>query len=170
MSSFIEFVFACELKQDIPEQVIDVLHYMTGQDYSKLDKHPNHPLFQVVLGFEVLRGDSVAYFAGDANISFRYDTISKTYKLTVRNYFKAMGSQGELQKFLDWIAPYSQTGSAYDDEYSQSPAELTFVGYMRHEESLHPILIYFEDGRVFLSRNLSPRLERLEITRWFDYI
>ena len=35
----------------------------------------------------------------------------------------------EIQYFLQWFAPYSQT--------------VGFVGYYRHEEALHPTLIYF---------------------------
>lgn len=63
---------------------------------------------------------------GDTNTTFKFDSISKTWNLTVNANCKNYGN--EYQKFLDYIQPY------IDEE--------GFLGFIRYEESENPTLIY----------------------------
>ena len=54
-----------------------------------------------------------------------------TASLTVRSNLKNYGF--EIQYFLHWLAPYSETAG--------------FVGYYRYEETPNPTLIFFADGK-----------------------
>lgn len=130
MGMYTELVMACELKNNVPEDVIETLKYMTGKiDY--LATVPIHDLFQTSRWEWMLRSSSY-YFDGITNSILKYDDISKTYRLTVRCDLK--NYDNEIQEFLNWIQPYSNTYG--------------FVGYTRYEEAENPTLIYFNDKSV----------------------
>ena len=67
------------------------------------------------------------YFAGDSYSTLRWDDISDSYFLTVRCDLK--NYEGEIESFLQWIAPYVQPRG--------------FAGYVRYEEDAVPTLLYF---------------------------
>ena len=133
MGMYTELVMACELKGNVPEEVIETLKYMVG-DSEYLATVPVHALFTTDRWKSMLRMDSY-YFDGDTNSTLRYDDIGKLYSLTIRCNLK--NYCGEIEKFLNWIVQYSYTCG--------------FVGYTRYEESENPTLIYFNDGKVELT-------------------
>lgn len=111
MGKYYEFVMACELKKDLPQEVIDTLNYMLASGETDLVDFPDHPLFEIEDEYE-WNGMLVTksyYYPGETRTSFSYDDIAQTYYLTIRTHVKG-NSNREIQKFLHWIAPYSQTG------------------------------------------------------------
>ena len=133
MGMHTELVMACELKGNVPGEVIETLKYMVG-DSEYLATVPVHALFTADRWKSMLRCDSY-YFDGDTHSTLRYDDIGKSYILNIRCNLKNYCS--EIEKFLDWIIPYSNTNG--------------FVGYTRYEEDENPTLIYFIDGKVELT-------------------
>lgn len=131
MGMYTELVMAVQLKKNTPEDVIETLKYMVG-DIDYLATVPIHDLFETARWRSMLRSNSY-YFDGDTLSTMRYDDISRAYHLTIRCNLKNYDS--EIEKFLDWIAPYSCTTG--------------FVGYGRYEEAESPTLIYFDKGAVY---------------------
>lgn len=132
MGMYTELVMACELKSNVPEDVIGTLKYMVG-DSEYLATVPIHNLFETDRWKWMLRSNSY-YFDGDTHSTFRYDDIAKAYYLTVRCNLKNYCD--EIYEFLNWIVQYSYTDG--------------FVGYSRYEEAENPTLIYFNEGKVEL--------------------
>src|SRR5262245_8691747 len=118
MAIYQELVLACNLKKDVPQQVIDILNYMialyldfkTGQSYHI--PAPDLP--------------------GDPFTKLRFDDaqFAQYYKFTTRAMMKS--GDWEFALFLLWLVPYSETEG--------------FVGYTRDDENEQAIdLIYFEN-------------------------
>ena len=134
MGMYTELVLACELKRDVPQEVLDVLRFMCvwqGGSRQPPEHLPDHPLFRMSHWEYVLRSGSF-YFPGETNSTLRVFEPTNTWYLTARSNLKNYGS--EIEYFLQWLAPYSETEG--------------FVGYYRYEESPHPSLIYFAEGKA----------------------
>lgn len=147
MGVWVEFVMACELKKDIPQQVIDVLTCIDDPSRIELCKDldiPLHPFFQEEDWPTIFLTDC-AYFPGDINYTFRYDDDSKAYHLTL--HFKVKGNF-YVNGFLHWLSPYSDTQG--------------FVGYTRTNETPEISLILFEKDKAYLAEVTST--ERVEIS------
>lgn len=130
MGMYTEFVCAFSLNKDTPEQVTNLLLHMSGK-LVQLPKLPEHELFRTERWEFMLFSDSY-YFEGETHTSVRYDDVLGRYSVTIRCNLKNYDQ--EIEKFLDWIAPHiSSTG---------------FLGYMRHEASKHPDLIYKDDENI----------------------
>ena len=97
MGMYTELVMACELKEDVPEEVIETLKYMAN-DIDYLATVPVHPLFETDRWKWMLRSDSY-YFDGKTHSAFDYDDISKSYYITVRCNLKNYCD--EIQEFLN---------------------------------------------------------------------
>ncbi|MGL5151574.1 MAG: hypothetical protein ACRC7N_13505 [Clostridium sp.] len=128
MGMYTELVLSCELKKDVPNEVIKVLEFLTRENELEVEL-PNHKFFECDRWKWLFTMDSY-YFSGVTHCIFRFDDISKTYFLTTRSNLKNYGS--EIQKFLNWIYPYI-------DECED------FLGYYRYEESREPELIYLSE-------------------------
>lgn len=126
MGMYTELVMAIELKQDISKDVMDVLWYMLGdsEDEDNL-RIPPHDLFKTDRWNFMLRSDSY-YFDGVTDSKMRKDFINGFFTLNIRCNLK--NYDDEIEKFVDWIRPYSNTTG--------------FVGYKRYEENDEPTLIY----------------------------
>jgi hypothetical protein len=143
MSVDTEFVLACNLKDDVPEEVMYLLRFLCEGEAAVPEPPdlPAHPFFQRECWKRVLCAGSY-YLPWDAGGSrlviqeYKNITVTNPSKsLVVRCDFK--NYDFEIENFLQWFAPYSKTAG--------------FVGYFRYEEALHPTLIYFFlDGRVGL--------------------
>jgi hypothetical protein len=126
--------FACKLKPETPQQVIDVLHYMTRQQDYEFKEVPAHRFFEVeewedflqignsdyrcapgLVGSE-LRKEHMEYVSGKR---VEYYTIS--FRRTMHDDVEFFE---HWWNFLDWIAPYSDATG--------------FVGYYREMFDLHP--------------------------------
>lgn len=130
MGMYTEFVYAIDLRENTPQEVIDLLNYMTntGDNCDEIEI-PKHELFGDTRWRHMLKCDS-AYFLGKSSVHFSKYSYMNEYNLTVRTNFK--NYDDEITLFLDWIKPYV---SACCDE---------FLGYYRYEEDIDPTLIYWD--------------------------
>jgi hypothetical protein len=135
MGMYTEIHFNSELREDTPEEVIEILKYMVGDSEEEPTRLPDHELFKTPRWGIMLRCDSY-YFDADTHSTLRYDDISKSYYLCIRSNLK--NYDDEIGKFVDWIMPYL---NKHDGE---------FLGFSRYEENDEPELIYFvpSDGKA----------------------
>ena len=133
MGSYTELNISVNLELD--DNTRKVLEFMVG-DREEMDfTIPSHPLFESNAGRwkGMLYCDSF-YFSHTAGsslvnrLSWR-EPDSTERVLNVRCDLK--NYDDEINKFLDWIRPYSITRG--------------FIGYTRFEEAEDPTLIYFND-------------------------
>ena len=124
MGMYTEVHFNVKLKQDVPNQVISILHDMV--EGKRASRTADHEFFDCDRWKWLFTSDSY-YFAADTHSTIRYDSIGLCWYLNVRsnikNYFD------EIQKFCAWIDPYisADTGD--------------FLGFMRYESNEDPDLI-----------------------------
>lgn len=148
MGLYTEFVFAAELSERIPLNVLNILKSMTTDNAcsATLINIPDHPFFRTERG-ELLACCDSAYFPGETHSCLQYNMCY--YSLTIRSCIKNYDSEIEL--FLDWIKPYIITNG--------------FLGYMRCEELNDPTLIYCDayDHRIYLKKVANKLTEEVEI-------
>lgn len=141
MGNYTALVMAVELKKGTPQDVIDVLKALCGElPLEDLNLRgiilDDQPFFKCERWLMVLRGDSY-YIAGNTASGIVYDDIPDCYTLTVRSNLKNYDS--EIEMFLEWLAPYSDTGGDY----------VEFVGYKIGDSTTdEPVIIYFDRGKV----------------------
>jgi hypothetical protein len=137
MAAWEELVLACDLKPDVPEQVINILKYLIGEDSAAPSEPipvPEHQFFSSDDHWWMFLLQHTYYFPGEPLSKFALDKNSKQYKFTTRSMIKA--GQFQVMNFVHWLAPYSETKG--------------FVGYTRCDEIpdwLH--IIYFEEGSAY---------------------
>ena len=107
MGMYTELVCAFNLRKDVPQNVIDILQYMTmtrsGENLNF--QLPDHPLFSTARWSTMLCCDSF-YFPGESHSQLEYDSIIgwwMTIRCNLKNY------DNEIQKFIDWVRPYMDT-------------------------------------------------------------
>jgi hypothetical protein len=126
MGMYTELHFNSELRKDVPQDVLDALHYMVGRVEAE-PTLPDHPLFLSSRWRSVLLCDSY-YFDADTHSTLRFDETAGAYYLCIRSNLK--NYEGEIEKFIDWIRPY----------LAKEQGE--FLGFSRYEETEDPTLIY----------------------------
>jgi len=129
---YTEFVFAAELKEDLSQEIVAVLEYLTRKRVD-VPQTPEHEFFRCERWRSILRSDSY-YFPGKTHSSFDWDDIVDQYFLTVRSSLKNHDS--EIEKFVAWITPYL------------AETEGTFLGHKRHELATIPTLIFHPNNLV----------------------
>ncbi len=139
--SFVELVLAVRLKADTPQEVLDLLRFMTKQSESKPTEIPEHPFFECNGWDEVLQEYDSGYFDGRTNVIF----LAESGYLTVRAYEK-YNADGEFEKFVDWLVPYCRINSV---------EKLKFIGYIHSSDRLHPTLIYINDRKELFFQELN---------------
>jgi hypothetical protein len=139
MGYWTELHLNVELKGDTPENVLDILRFMTKPNENSTPVElPDHPLFKTARWHWMLSCYS-AYFSHRPASEVYVDTweIKETGRsgkephLSVRSQFK--NYDDEIKKFLDWLHPYVDCNMHPDNEC---------VGYHRGEDHTHPTLIY----------------------------
>ena len=130
MSMYTEIYVKVVLKEDVDDNVINILKYMLGIDDVELEDLtiPSHSLFTTNNWHYMLRSGSYYHIPYVVSL-FEYNDISENYYLVVRSDFK--NYQGEIEKFFDWIAPYIE-----------KDGDKTFIGYSLYEEDDEPKLYY----------------------------
>ncbi|HLW00888.1 MAG TPA: hypothetical protein VKT82_19670 [Ktedonobacterales bacterium] len=135
MGMYTELVLACEIKRDVPEEVLSLLRFLCGgleRPPRPADEDlPAHPLFHTSRWESVLNAGSF-YFPGAPYSRLITSEATGQARLTVRSNLKNYGS--EIEYFVQWLAPYSTSEG--------------FVGYYRYEEAARPTLIFFHNGRA----------------------
>ena len=132
MGAYTEIYVKVVLKEDVDDNVINILKYMLGMDDVGLEDFeiPSHSLFKTYRWDSMLRSGSYYHMPYNVKL-FEYNDISESYYLVVRSDFK--NYQGEIGKFFDWITPCIKK---YCDK--------TFIGYSLDEEDGEPKLYYIE--------------------------
>ena len=129
---YAEIYVKAVLKEDVDDNVINILKYMLGMDDVELEdlEIPSHSLFKTDRWDLMLRSGSYYHIPYTVKL-FEYDEIGNNYYLVVRSDFK--NYDGEIEKFFDWIKQYLE-----QDGYK------TFMGYSLYEEAIEPTLYYLE--------------------------
>lgn len=132
MGMYTEIYVKVVLKEDVDDNVINILKYMLGIDDVELEDLtlPSHRLFEKERWHYMLRSGSYYHIPYSVKL-FEYNEISNNHYLVVRSDFK--NYDGEIEKFFDWITPYIEK---YGDK--------TFIGYSLYEEDDEPKLYYVE--------------------------
>ena len=132
MGTYTEIYVKAVLKEDVDDNVINILKYMLGIDDVELEdlEIPSHSLFETNNWHYMLRSGSYYHIPYNVKL-FACNDISENYYLVVRSDFK--NYQGEIGKFFDWITPHIKK---YGDK--------TFIGYSLYEEDDEPKLYYIE--------------------------
>ena len=130
MGTYTEIYVKAVLKEDVDDNVINILKFMLGMDDVELEdlEIPSHSLFATVRWDCMLRSSSYYHIPYTIKL-LEYNNISENYYLVVRSDFK--NYQGEIGKFFDWIAPYIE-----------KCGDKTFIGYSLYEEDDEPKLYY----------------------------
>jgi len=134
MGYYTEFVFACELKDNVPEDVVQILKFIildesTGESVPL----PDHELFATDR-WHCIGLCSSYYFAFTEPCSnLVYDEISKSWKVVIRSSLKNYCN--EIEKFVDWLKPYIERGSGRNRN---------FLGYWMNEDGEEPTLIWLD--------------------------
>lgn len=157
MTVNVELMLACDLKADVPQQVIETLRYLTRKEDYEFNNPPDHPFFapaSTYIGHEWWRnifqpqeppefGPILGYFPGVWIKEFYRNEYNRTSHLTVRIETGYSAVVDTYYPFLDWLAPYIDTEN-YDE----------FIGYFRAENAYRtaaPALLYCNNGRIFFS-------------------
>ena len=109
MAPWDELVLACNLKADVPQQVIDILNYLIAPEFDPTTQQfqpisvPEHHFFNPQDYWQTLLTGDTDYFPGDIYSSLARDDLFNFYKFTAR----AMVRRGDLlvAAFLHWLAP-----------------------------------------------------------------
>lgn len=135
MGMYTEFVFGCELKEDTPSVVIDILKVIFG-----LEKGLPHCYDDDTIVFPPTRNGCIPYGASyyfavhDSHSRMIFDkALSKTWSITIRCNIK--NYENEIERFIDWLMPHISRGAGCRD----------FLGYTIYEESDTPRLYYLGD-------------------------
>lgn len=159
MSLHFELFLAMDLKPDTPQNILNILEYMTHSEDTEFKASlPSDFLNEVDDWLYILRKEE-ARIPGELGSVFR-----RAYRYTQSGqdvYRYTLGFRVFLlddyfyevyESFLKWLAQYSETTG--------------FVGYWREEADLHPILIYFKNGKVYFSEKNDRPLEITEGEAW----
>lgn len=132
MGMHTEIYVKAVLKDDVDNNVINILKYMLGIDDVELEdlEIPSHSLFATRRWHYMLRSGSYYHIPYKIKL-LEYNDISENYYLVVRSDFK--NYNGEIGKFFDWISPHVE-----------KDGDKTFIGYSLYEEDDEPKLYYVE--------------------------
>ena len=127
MGMYTELVFGCSLKKDIPDEVVNILRYLSDNDAYE-SSLPQHPFFNCSR-WRFIGSGSSCYFGGSSHFEFVVDSVMG-YRISLRCNIK--NYDDEFQKFIDWIMPYIDYGAGQKE----------LLGYYIYEEDIEPTLIY----------------------------
>jgi hypothetical protein len=160
MGFYQELVLTCNLKEDCPQQVIDILNYMLQTEKSSTHdtdnpNAPDHYFFEINNDEWKWFLNDTYYFPGEPFAKLTH-VQSGFYQLTLRTMIKYGDEM--VAAFLHWLVPYSYTEG--------------FVGYTRTDETPEIDLIYFEEGTAYYQEvemwNTPPTVKLIKITERFS--
>lgn len=126
MGMYTELVLKCGIKEDIPDDVEAVLHYLfNGGTAPSYDKLPTHRFFQTTRWSMIGRSNSYYHVPWACSKYYEGRIFSRS---DLKNY------DDEIMKFIDWLRPYI-------DEFPEQ-----CIGWMWYEEDNAPTLIYAKSG------------------------
>lgn len=127
MGMYTELHLAVELKEDTPEDVMNILKYMPERGEKEAIPVPDHPLFKTERWSGMLNSGSCSFPVTCSRLTERKASYSPA---TLLAHFNIKNYSGEIEAFLDWIMPH------IDASYGQ------FIGYRMYEEDEHPTILY----------------------------
>jgi hypothetical protein len=165
MAPWYEIFLACDLKENVAQQVIDVLDFLLAVRSMETEAEaigkietipaPDHYFF-LESAWYLLLTDHCYYFPGNIFSELRYDKIANAFQFTARAMVRRRGNL--IAAFLDWLAPNSSTNG--------------YVGYTRCDEVKQIDLIFFEDGDVYYTAvemwRTPPGITRRKITKGIE--
>jgi hypothetical protein len=129
MGMYTELIFGAGLKKDTPTDVIETINRLiAGGDCKDFD-FPEHVFFSKPRRLMIVSGCSTS-FPAHVPPTFRYDNTCQIWALQFRSNLK--NYDGEIESFLDWIAPYIEKGSGNQD----------FYAIVMYEECDTPVIYY----------------------------
>jgi hypothetical protein len=128
MGMYTQLHLGIDLKKDTPEEVINILKYLSNPTDDEPKELPKHEFFQCDRWKWLFTMDSY-YFDYKTQCAFTYDDVNRYWNLSVTSNLK--NYCGEIEKFIDWIKPY----------INSYPGD--FLGYSRYEEFQDPIIIKY---------------------------
>jgi hypothetical protein len=142
---------ACDLKENTPQQVVDILSHMVGLQRIEFKVLPSHRFFEDEYWETLLNDTQLLRFPGEGGAALRrvsrYDRPMSGggdpvffYTFSFRCEDRDDGITNFLI-FLDWLAPNSQTQG--------------FVGYWQYEYDEHPQLLYVQGDSLLFPRIMS---------------
>lgn len=139
METYTELNCAFSLKRDTPEEIVDTLLFMTGQDDAEPKRLPEHPLFGASRWRHMLNRVSE-----DSDAQAWLEVAdSGRYRVSIRCTLTNSGS--EINQFIHWITPYIFT----------RPGD--FIGYTRSDD-VEPITLLLYPNRTF-TRDLPDEID-----------
>jgi hypothetical protein len=131
---YTELNCAFSLKRDTPDEIVDTLLFMTGQDDEAPKSLSSHPLFsanrwQHMFRSSATNSDADAYGIAGVELS----ESSGRYRVTIR--CNLINLDREIAQFIDWITPH----------IFARPGD--FVGYTRSEE-IEPLTLLLYPNRT----------------------
>jgi hypothetical protein len=137
MGMYTELIFGCSLKSNTPSAVIALLQAMVkgGGEIDKIILLPDHDFFKCERWRWLFTGGSYYFGVNEALGKIWQDNIDKEWKISTRSNIK--NYDGEIEKFLDWIKPYIESGSGEQEMYAITT----------YEDST-PIIYYLEDEKI----------------------
>jgi hypothetical protein len=139
---------AFSLRSDTPEEIIDTLLYMTGQDDGEPQSLPSHPFFGSARWRHMLRGSDAELDAESYGIAgVEMSESSGRYRITIR--CNLINFDNDIDQFIHWITPYihAQRGD--------------FIGYTRSQD-VEPVTQLLFPNRTF-TRQLPDEIDGVPV-------
>jgi hypothetical protein len=130
---YTELNCAFSLKRDTPDEIVDVLLFMTRQDEEAPKNLPTHSFFQTPHWRDLLKGTRDIVAETYSNAMLELSETSGRYRVTIRCVVK--NSDPEIAQFIDWIAPFIL---ARPDD---------FIGYTRSQD-VEPVTLLLYANRT----------------------
>ncbi len=166
MSTRYDFMLMCNLRDDIPAQVVDTLKYMLRTEDYEFNNPPNDPAFETDWWRNTFRpypeyrnmntytGDEIHIFRRDSRGGSNNSTIY-FYSLQLRRVMHGDAME-EYLCFANWLAQYSE--------------RVGFVGYYLRsyaiDEGTNPTLLYFINSKLHIAQNLKPKFD--SVAEWCE--
>lgn len=134
MGMYTELILGCKLKSETPNEIIDVLTYMTVKDQDGFELPEAWPFPADSRHKWMFWGGS--YYFGVTHGTepyFQYDAISKAWILSTRSNIKNYNS--EIETFLAWLKPWIEQGSGARE----------FYAIVTYEEAAAPTIYYLNE-------------------------
>ncbi len=130
MGMYTELIFGASLKKETPEEVIETLKYLIGDRKDR----PKESSFESPRDILLFTGASY-YFGVNQSVSKMWrDNYSKQWAISTRANLK--NYEDDIEKFLEWIKPWIDSGSGYREMYA----------IVLYEEFSEPTIYYLHDS------------------------
>ena len=134
MGMYTELVLKCQLKENLPVEVMDIIMFMFkgGNRCSPPATLPDHEFFKC--GSWMMIGASSSFY----HIPWKVNDLEENY-LFSRSDLKNYGD--EIEEFVDWLTPYIETGG-----------QRTCIGWSWYEGAIEPRLLFTEPAHPLTAK------------------